>query len=84
LFVDLIHAAGTGVLITLLGRPPEQRDPSIADAIYNALTQAILTSAPALPTHDTTAAVTAFRALAPRLPQLSSAEAALLDEWLRR
>lgn len=82
--VDLIHAAGTGVLITLLGQPPEQRDPSIADAIYDAVMAAILTSAPALPTHDTAAAVTAFRALAPRLPQLSPSEAALLDEWLRR
>jgi AcrR family transcriptional regulator len=82
--VDLIHAAGTGVLVTLLGQPPEQRDPSIADTIYAAVTGAILTSTPALPTHDTAAAVTAFRALAPRLPQLSPSEAALLDEWLRR
>lgn len=82
--VDLIHAAGTGVLVTLLGQPPERRDPGIADTIYAAIMGAILTSTPALPTHDTAAAVTAFRALAPRLPQLSPSEAALLDEWLRR
>lgn len=82
--VDLIHAAGTGVLITLLAQPPERRDPGVADTMYDAVTAAILTSAPALPTHDTAAAVTAFRTLAPRLPQLSPSEAALLDEWLRR
>ncbi|HVV18765.1 MAG TPA: TetR/AcrR family transcriptional regulator [Pseudonocardiaceae bacterium] len=82
--VDLVHAAGTGVLVTLLSQPPDRRDPGIADAMYDALTAAILTDTPALPAHDTTAAVTAFRALAPRLPQLSPSEAALLDEWLRR
>lgn len=82
--VDLIHAAGAGVLVTLLGQPPQRRDPGIAEAIYDAVMGAILTSAPALPTDDIAAAVTAFRALAPRLPQLSPSEAALLDEWLRR
>lgn len=82
--VDLIHAAGTGVLITLLGQPPERRDPGIADTIYEAVAGVILTSAPALPTDDTAAAVTAFRTLVPHLPRLSPSEAALLDEWLRR
>jgi hypothetical protein len=82
--VDLIHAAGVGVLVALLSQPPERRDPDLADAIYRAVTAVVLTCAPAIPTDDTAAAVTAFRALTPRLPQLSPSEAALLDEWLRR
>ncbi|MET9255465.1 TetR/AcrR family transcriptional regulator [Streptomyces sp. NPDC003717] len=82
--VDLIHAAGTGALHTLLALPPERRDPGLADALFDAVARSVLTDAPALPTDDTAAAVTAFRALVPRLPRLSPAEAALLDEWLGR
>ncbi|MFC8428771.1 TetR/AcrR family transcriptional regulator [Streptomyces sp. NPDC057253] len=44
-----------------------------------------LADEPAVPAPPTPAAVVAaFRALAPELPQLSAAEAALLDEWLGR
>jgi len=44
-----------------------------------------LVEEPAVPSPETPAAVVAaFRALVPELPQLSAAEAALLEEWLGR
>ncbi|MFC4943509.1 TetR/AcrR family transcriptional regulator [Pseudonocardia sp. GCM10023141] len=82
--VELIHAAGTGAVLALLASPPEHRDLTLTDAMYDAVTRAILTDAPALPTDDTTAAAVAFRAVAPELPGLSDGERALLCEWLDR
>lgn len=82
--VDLIRAAGVGTVHTLLTLPPEQRDPHLADAAFDAITRAILVDEPAVPTRDPAAVVAAFRTLLPELPALSKAEAALLDEWLSR
>ncbi|MBB5867254.1 AcrR family transcriptional regulator [Allocatelliglobosispora scoriae] len=82
--VELIHAAGTGVLLTLLATPPERRDHGLADAMYESVTRAILTDVPALPADDAAAAAIAFRAVAPKLPMLTGAERALLSEWLDR
>ncbi|MFD8499226.1 TetR/AcrR family transcriptional regulator [Amycolatopsis sp. NPDC059657] len=81
--VDLIHAAGTGAVLTLLSTPPEQRDPELADAMYETVARAILTDASYLP-DDQPSVTTAFRALAPKLPMLTAAEHALLSEWLDR
>ena len=44
--VELIHAAGTGTVLTLLATPPEQRDPGLADAMYEAVMRPILTDIP--------------------------------------
>ncbi|MGW4026436.1 TetR/AcrR family transcriptional regulator [Streptomyces sp. NPDC005009] len=82
--VGLLRAAGVGTVHTLLTLPPEQRDPHLADAAFDAITRAILVDEPAVPTRDPAAVVAAFRTLLPELPGLSEAEAALLDEWLRR
>lgn len=82
--VELIRAAGTGAILTLLSIPPEQRDPELADAMYDAVMRSILTDTPALTVDDTTAAIVAFRTIAPRLPALTEAERALLAEWLER
>jgi AcrR family transcriptional regulator len=82
--VDMIQAAGAGVVLTLLATPPAERDPGLADAVYAALTSAILTDQPALPAGDAVAAAVAFRAVAPGLPALTDAERALLAEWLDR
>ncbi|WP_223190690.1 TetR/AcrR family transcriptional regulator [Nonomuraea terrae] len=82
--VELIHAAGTGAVLTLLSIPPADRDLELADAMYEAVMQVILTDAPALAVDGTTAATVAFRALAPKLPMLTDAERALLSEWLDR
>ncbi|MDH2425392.1 TetR/AcrR family transcriptional regulator [Sphaerisporangium sp. TRM90804] len=82
--VDLIHAAGTGAVLTLLATPPEHRDLGLADAMYEAVTRSILTDTPALPADSATAAAIAFRAVAPNLTQLTETERALLTEWLSR
>ncbi|MFF6813725.1 TetR/AcrR family transcriptional regulator [Streptomyces sp. NPDC012403] len=82
--VNLIRSAGVGTVHTLLTLPPEQRDPHLADAAFDAITRAVLVDEPAVPARDQAAVVAAFRTLLPELPHLSRAEAALLDEWLRR
>jgi AcrR family transcriptional regulator len=71
---ELVHAAGTGAVLTLLTQPPESRDPGLADAMFDAVAQQILTDAPAA----TPNAAAAFPAV------LTKAERALLAEWLDR
>jgi AcrR family transcriptional regulator len=80
--VDLIHAAGTGAVLTLLSMPPEDRDLGLADAMYDTVMQSILTDVPVLAEDSTTAAAVAFRTVVPRLSMLTDAERALLSEWL--
>lgn len=82
--VELIHAAGTGVVLTLLSAPPEERDPGLADAMYEAVTRSVLTDPPAPPSGGTTSPSAALRAAAAELPTLTDAERALLSEWLDR
>ena len=82
--VDLFHAAGTGTVFALLSVAPQDRDPGLADAMYDAVMQTILTDAPALPGESATAAAVTFRTLVPDLATLSAAERALLSEWLDR
>lgn len=81
---DLIHAAGTGVIQTLLSMPPDGRDPGLAEAMYEAVLRHILTDAPTRAADATMAATVAFRAVAPRLDMLSDAERQLMTEWLDR
>jgi AcrR family transcriptional regulator len=82
--VELIHAAGTGAVLTLLSTPPEHRDLDLADAMYEAVMRSILTEVPTLPAVSAAAAAVAFRAVAPELTVLTDAERALLSEWLDR
>jgi len=82
--IDLIRAAGTGTVLTLLATAPEDRDPGFADAMFDTLTQTILTDAPALPDKPATAAAVTFQTVVPDLDTLTDAERALLSEWLDR
>jgi AcrR family transcriptional regulator len=82
--VGLIQAAGIGVIQTLLSTPPDQRDPGLAESIFQAITRQILTDAPERPEGGPIATTVAFRAIAPRLDMLSEAERLLLAEWLDR
>lgn len=82
--VDLIHAAGTGTILTLLSAPAEHRDLGLADTAYEAVLRAIITNAPDAPAGNTTAAAVALRSDLPNLTVLSEAEAALFAEWLDR
>ncbi|WP_410626802.1 TetR/AcrR family transcriptional regulator [Amycolatopsis sp. cmx-8-4] len=70
--VEVIHAAGTGAVLTLLAVPPDDREPGLADTIYQAVLHAILGDAPAP------------GAVVPGLSKLTAAERTLLDEWLGR
>lgn len=82
--VDLIQAAGIGTIQAVLSTPAEQRDPGLADAMYEAVLGQILTDPPAHAAGGALAATVAFRAVAPELAVLTEAEQQLLGEWLRR
>jgi AcrR family transcriptional regulator len=83
--VDLIQAAGTGTIQTLLSTtPPPDRDPGLATSMYDAVLRQILTDAHDPAEDRVTAAVVTFRAVAPQLDELSQAEQQLLVEWLDR
>lgn len=80
--VELIHAASTGAVLTLLSSPDP--DPGLADAMYEAVTRTILTDVPALAEGGPVAAAVAFRTVVPELPGLTETERAMLSEWLDR
>jgi AcrR family transcriptional regulator len=82
--VELIHAAGTGAVLTLLAAPPEHRDLGLADAMYETVMRSILTDVPTLPANSPAAAAVTLRAVAPTLTMLTDAERVLLSEWLDR
>lgn len=86
--VDLIHAAGTGVVFTLIDQPADTRDESLADLAWEGVCATILTgehagertAAPAVPA---TAALT-LRAALPDLVMFTPHERALFGDWLGR
>jgi AcrR family transcriptional regulator len=80
----LIQAAGIGVIQTLLSTAPEQRDPGLAESMFQAVLRQILTDAAGRPEDGPMPTVVAFRAIAPRLDMLSEAERQVLAEWLDR
>ncbi len=82
--VDLIHSAGTGTVLTILSTPPAQREPGLADGMYEAVLRQIVTDAPERAASGSIAPTVAFRAIAPHLDMLSDAEHRLLAEWLDR
>lgn len=82
--VELIRAAGTGAVLILLSMPPQDRDPGLANAMYDAVMRSILTDVPALAENSPTAAAVAFRTVVPELATLTGTERALLSEWLDR
>ena len=81
--VDMIHAAGTGVVLTLLSVPPADRDHGLADSIYAAVKRAIIVDEAAVPSGLPAVAVT-LRAGLSAVHVLSAAELSLLTEWLDR
>jgi AcrR family transcriptional regulator len=91
----LIHAAGTGVTLTLAATPPEERDPRLSDTMREAIITAVTvpaTSEPpdggsdAAPAAERVAVhAVALRALLAEAPGvLSPAERQLLSDWLER
>jgi AcrR family transcriptional regulator len=92
---DLLHAAGTGITITLAATPPEERDPRLSETMREAILTAITVPDSAEASNgDTDAAraaervsvhAVALRALLTDAPSvLSPAERQLLNDWLDR
>jgi AcrR family transcriptional regulator len=91
---DLIHAAGTGVTLTLAATPPEERDPRLSETMREAILTAITVPPSGAANGETDAAraaervavyAVALRALLTEAPSvLSPAERQLLGDWLDR
>jgi AcrR family transcriptional regulator len=92
---DLIHAAGTGVTLTLAATPPEERDPRLSETMREAILTALTIPAAAETPNggpDATPAAervavhaVALQALLTDAPSvLSPAERQLLSDWLDR
>jgi AcrR family transcriptional regulator len=92
---DLLHAAGTGVTLTLAATPPEHRDPRLSETMREAIVGTITVPGSAdAPNGGTDAApatervavhAIALRALLTHEPGvLSPAEQQLLSDWLDR
>jgi AcrR family transcriptional regulator len=83
--VDLIQAAGTGVVFTLIDQPADERDDALADIAWEAVCAAILTGpGSAAAVAGPAAAAVSLRAALPGLTALTAAERALLGDWLER
>ena len=81
---QLLHAAGSGVTLTLIGMEPEERDPELSDMAREAVIAAITTEASAQAAPGPPGAAVHLSALLPRTSVLTDRERALLSEWLER
>jgi len=92
---DLIHAAGTGVTLTLAATPPEERDPRLSETMREAILTAITVPAAAGARHEgpdaapaaervAVHAVALLALLTEASGVLSPAERRLLSDWLHR
>jgi AcrR family transcriptional regulator len=82
--VDLIRAAGTGVVFTLIDQPADERDEALADTAWESVCAAILTDPGTAAVPGPAAAAVTLRAALPDLTALTAAERALLGDWLDR
>ncbi|MBC7794331.1 MAG: TetR/AcrR family transcriptional regulator [Clostridia bacterium] len=80
--VGLLHAAGTGVVSSLLSTDARENDKGLAKAALEATLDAILTNAPTERASDEAAHATALRAALPDVEILSPGERLLLAELL--
>jgi AcrR family transcriptional regulator len=82
--VDLIRAAGTGVVFTLIDQAEDERDGTLADTAWESVCAAILADASTAAITGPAAAAVTLRAALPGLTELTAAERALLGDWLER
>jgi hypothetical protein len=80
----LVHAAGSGVALSLIAVPAAQRDPGLSEAAREAVVAAITTDAPEGPGSGPVTAAVSLRAALDDVDVLTDAERALLQEWLDR
>lgn len=81
---DMMSAAANGAVRVLLSAPDASEHSPLADDLWHAVAAAILTDAPDDPADAVTAAVVAFRTVAPHVGGLSDSERSLLLDWLDR
>lgn len=82
--MDLISAAGVGVIQTTLATPVADRDTELPEAMLDTVLAQILTDAPTAKQAGPLTAAVAFRAIAPTAAGLTTGERAVLVEWLDR
>lgn len=82
--VDLIRAAGTGVVFTLIDQAENERDDTLADTAWESVCATIVTDASTAAITGPAAAAVTLRAALPDLTALTAAERALLGDWLDR
>jgi AcrR family transcriptional regulator len=82
--VQLIRAAGTGVVFTLIDQPSDARDEQLAELAWKAVCESILTDTQDVGAASPITAAVALRAALPALDVLSPHERALLGDWLDR
>ncbi len=83
--VELIRAAGTGVVFTLIDQPEDERDGGLPATAWESVCAAILVGEGADPvTGRPAAAAVTLRAGLPDVTALSATERALLGDWLDR
>ena len=81
---QLVHAAGSGTTLTLIGLPEDRRDPALSHTARDAVIAAITTDDPATDEPGPAGAAIALRAVLPETSALSAHERGLLEEWLDR
>jgi len=84
LAVEMVHAAGCGLVLTLLAVEPDRRDPQLSEAMFRSLVAGITTDAPAPTEPGPGPAANALRAQLSDLTALTAGERHVLDEWLAR
>jgi AcrR family transcriptional regulator len=82
--VHLVHAAGSGITFTLIGLPPEQRDPALSVLARESVLGAITTDVPATTGNSLVGTAVALRAALPEATMLTEPERGLLAAWLDR
>ncbi|GAA2340907.1 TetR/AcrR family transcriptional regulator [Streptomyces kunmingensis] len=81
---QLVHAAGSGTTVTLIGQDAGRRDTELSVLAREAVIAAITTDAPAAEAPGPVGAAVALRAALPGTTALTETEQALLREWLDR
>jgi AcrR family transcriptional regulator len=81
---DLVHAAGSGTILSLIATAEAERDLGLSDDAREAVIAAITTSKPAVRKATPAGAAIALRAVLDDATALSAGERQLLDEWLAR
>ncbi len=82
--LEMVHAGGTGAVLTLLATPPEHRDPGLAGALFEAVIAAICLTTPGRTDTGVLATAVSFAAVVPELPGLRPPERALLTDWVEQ